>query len=427
MVTPVKKFTGKKLLLLGTNGGTTDMVNYAQSQGAYVIVTDNLPPKKSPAKLIADESWSVSTADVDILEKLAINNKVNGVFAGASEFNIERTLTLCERLGLPFYCNRQQWETCSNKQRFRQLCRDNNIPVAREYKLNNNYKSEDLKSIQYPVIVKPVDLGGGTGIGICHNEEELLKAYQKALYLSRAKQAIVEELVEGDEFNAEYTIKDGQFSLSSTADRYLCPEFSENSPLPQANILPSKHTDRYLTELNAQVIKMFQSIRLTNGFMIVQSKLNNSGFHVIETNYRLGGSSYYRFTSRINGINYMEMLVNHALTGKMEGYELGLDNPKFNKYCCSLRLISQGGVVGKIIGLEKIGKKNSLIAVDKMYNVGDYIKKSGTLGQVHLRFLLLEDNLQKLRDSVQEIQDTVKVLDDQGNDMLLPPFDIDRI
>ena len=104
MVNPVKKFTGKKLLLLGTNAGTCDMVNYARSQGAYVIVTDNLPPEKSAAKLIADEAWQVSTADVDTLEKLATQNKVNGIFAGVSEFNLEKALTLCERLGLPFYC-----------------------------------------------------------------------------------------------------------------------------------------------------------------------------------------------------------------------------------------------------------------------------------------------------------------------------------
>ena len=139
------------------------------------------------------------------------------------------------------------------------------------------------------------------------------------------------------------------------------------------------------------------------------------------------GFLLHRFTSRINGINYMEMLVNFALTGKMDGYDLSLDNPKFNKYCCNLVLVSKGGVVGKIIGLEEIKKKKSLIAVDKMYDVGDYIEKSGTLRQIHLRFYLIEDTIQELKNSIKEIQDTVKVLDDKGNDMLLPPFNTDRI
>jgi biotin carboxylase len=427
MVSVTKKFAGKKLLILGTNAGTCDMVNYARRQGTYVIVTDNLVPSKSPAKLIADEAWSVNTMDIDTLEQLTIQNKVNGISAGASDFNTERALSLCERRRLPFYCNRRQWEICSNKQRFKQLCRDNDVPVAKGYIIRSDYYSEDLKQIRYPVIVKPVDLGGGTGIGICRNEGEFLRAYQKASYLSRAKQAIVEEFVEGDEVNAEYTIKEGQFSLTCTVDRYLKPEPNETIPLPQVAFLPSKHTERYVREINGKVVKMFQAIGIANGFMIVQSKLNNNGFHIFEANYRLGGSSLYRFTSRINGINYMEMLVNHALTGKMDGYDLSLDNPRFNKCCCVLRLISKGGVVGNVLGLEKVRKKKSLIDVDQMYDVGDYIEKSGNLRQVLIIFYLIEDTLQELRYSIQEIQDTVKVLDDKGNDMLLDPFDVGRI
>ena len=74
------------------------------------------------------------------------------------------------------------------------------------------------------MIVKPVDTSAGIGIGICYNEDELLKAYAKAVSVSKTNQAIVEEFIEGDEFNAAYTIKDGQFSLTYIADRYLDPE-----------------------------------------------------------------------------------------------------------------------------------------------------------------------------------------------------------
>ena len=214
MENSIKKYTGKKLLLLGTNVGTCDIINYARSQGAYVIVTDNQPIQKSAAKLIADEAWPVSTADVDTLEKLAIQHQINGIFAGASEFNVEKALTLCERLGLPFYCTRKQWEICCNKQSFKQLCRDNDIPVAKEYRIDSGYKSKDLRQIKYPVIVKPVDSSAGTGIGVCRNEDELLKAYARAISLSSTKRAIVEEFVKGDEFTAAYTIKDGEFSLT---------------------------------------------------------------------------------------------------------------------------------------------------------------------------------------------------------------------
>jgi len=65
--------------------------------------------------------------------------------------------------------------------------------------------------------------------------------------------------------------------------------------------------------------------------------------------------------------------------------------------------------------------------VDQTYDVGDCIEKSGTLRQFLFKFYLIEDNIRALQDSIQEIQNTVKVLDDKGDDMLLPPFDTRRL
>jgi biotin carboxylase len=423
------KFEGKKLLILGTNSSSCEMVKYARSQGAYVIVTDNLPAAKSAAKQIADESWMVSTADVDTIEKLARQNKVDGVFAGASEFNLEAAMTVCERMGLPFFCNRTQWEICSDKLRFKQLCRDNGVPVIKEYRIDGNYRFEDLNKIKYPVVVKPVDLSAGKGLRLCQNQDQLRQSYEQALSLSKTKKAIVEEFVEGDEFTAAYTIKNGEFRLTFMMDRYVDLEPSEmrTMGLPQAFILPSKYIDKYIAELNTNVIKMFKSIGLMNGFIFVQGRLNDEGFHLFESNYRLGGSSFHRFNIKLNGVNCMEMLVNYALTGEMDGYDLRLINPKFNRYCCCLPLLSKGGIVGKISGLEEIRNKHSLIDMDNVYEVGDCIEKSGTLKQIILRFFLVEDTPQEINNSIRQIQDTVKVLDDQGNDMLLPPFNINRI
>ena len=158
-----------------------------------------------------------------------------------------------------------------------------------------------------------------------------------------------------------------------------------------------------------------------------KAHVNRNGFCIFEANYRLIGALLHRYTSRINGTNYLEMMVNYALTGKMEGYDLGLDNARFNKTCCTLQLVSRGGTVGKIIGLEEIINMKNLITVEKLYDIGDYIERSGTLRQVLFKFYLIEGTLEKLKTSIREIQSTVKVLDDKGNDMLMPPFNTDRI
>lgn len=39
------KFAGKTLLVLGTNNGATDIVEYAKENGAFTIVANYYPPK----------------------------------------------------------------------------------------------------------------------------------------------------------------------------------------------------------------------------------------------------------------------------------------------------------------------------------------------------------------------------------------------
>ena len=55
---------GKKLLVLGGNALTCDIVNTAKRLGVYVIVTDWNEVEVSPAKQIADEYMNVSYGSI---------------------------------------------------------------------------------------------------------------------------------------------------------------------------------------------------------------------------------------------------------------------------------------------------------------------------------------------------------------------------
>ena len=421
-----KPLKGKKLLLLGTSVRTCDMIRYAQSQGVHVIVTDNLPSEKSAGKQIADETWMVSTADVDKLEQLARGNNVDGVFAGVSEFNLERALTLSERLGLPFYCTRKQWNLSSNKTRFKEICRGHNIPVVEEFNLDENFKSEDLSGIKYPVIVKPADSSGWKGISVCNNENDLRSGYKNALSYSRSKEIIVEKFVVGDEISVNYTLKNGKMSLSCMFDKY----FNNNLgmlPIAMVNLFPSKYLEPYIETMNKKVINLFLDFGCLDGALFLQGKVNESGFVFFEMGYRLAGSASYKFISRLNKINNMEMLINYSLTGNMGGYDLIQDNPRFNSYCCLLSLFPGSGVVGKIEGLDKIHMLNSIIDIFQNYQVGDYIANTLTLSQVILRLFIIEDSLDRLKCTIEYIYKNVKVLDDKGNNMLDNPIDVKEL
>lgn len=88
-----------KLLILGSDYGTYDLVKRAKERGLYVVVADLMTT--SPSKEIADEAWLLSTTETDKLEKKCRENDIGAVLTGASDFNIEQSRKLCSRLGFP--------------------------------------------------------------------------------------------------------------------------------------------------------------------------------------------------------------------------------------------------------------------------------------------------------------------------------------
>ena len=97
-----QKFTGKTLLVLGSNVGATEIVQYARENGAYTIVADYYPIERSKAKQVADEAALISTADTEALNKLIIEKRVDGVLAGVSESNLLKAMELSQKKGLRF-------------------------------------------------------------------------------------------------------------------------------------------------------------------------------------------------------------------------------------------------------------------------------------------------------------------------------------
>ena len=62
-----------------------------------------------------------------------------------------------------------------------------------EYNMNKDEIIEKIEKLNYPVIVKPANLGSTIGIGVAHNKEELTKAIEEALEYE--KKIEVEEMI----------------------------------------------------------------------------------------------------------------------------------------------------------------------------------------------------------------------------------------
>ncbi|MDD3037981.1 ATP-grasp domain-containing protein [Bacteroides sp.] len=416
------KLSGKKILILGGKPiGSFEIVKYAKENGVYTIVTDFLPKEKSKAKQIADECLDISTADVDVLSKYVIDQHIDGIYTGVHEFNVEMAMKICSQTGRPFYATQEQWEICTDKALFKKKCKEYGLPVAHDYSIH------DMRNIIYPVIIKPVDGSSGKGISICYTEDELLVAYDYAISVSLKKEVVIEEYLYGDEIVVFYTIANGESRLSAISDYYYNYDQKVTMPLPQLYVYPSRYLCRFMLEMDATVRSFLANLEIKNGTFFLQAFVNKDGFSFFEPGYRPGGSSVYKYTSYLNNISYIDMLVNYSLTGSVGEIDINLENPNFSKPCCTLSLVAKGGCIKQIIGYEQACQIKEVIDSEKRYDIGDYIKENSALMQIVLRFFIVADNKSRMKEVIDIIQNTVQVCNDKDENMLIAPFNIERI
>lgn len=422
------KFQNKKLLLLGSNVGTLDLLRYAKSNGAYTIVADHLPVEKSFGKQYSDDNVLISTGDINKLEDFILKNNINGVFAGVSEFNLLSAMKICKELHLPFYCTREQWDLIEDKECFRNLCEKHKVPTPRTFFTGNSLSKDQMKQFEYPVIVKPVDSSASVGISICRDEKNLQRVFAEAIKNSEKGRAIIEEFFEGEEFSAHYTIVNGKVTLSSVDNRVpVAVHQGDVTTIPIARLYPSTFIDEYILQVNNQMIELCLSLEMQCGVLFVQGLYNKekNRFVIFEAGLRCAGEAPYRIIEKTNGISFMNNFVDYALLGKVECFDSDRDNPYLNgKYACVTSFVSKGGVVGDIQNYENIETLVPTI-VDKecRYQVGDKTPTGDTLRQIMMRFVLICDTKEELINDVEKINNTIRILDTNGEDLCYT-FDI---
>ena len=411
--------TGKKLLVLGSANPAVEIVQYAQSRGAYVIVTDNLLDEKSAAKKVADETAMANAYDVEAVYELAKEKQVDGIFTGVHEIMLQVMQQVCERLNLPCYFTKEQWEKSQNKTNFKALCA--------EYKVRTPYDYTDKTDVKYPVIVKPVDGCSGEGISIVRKPENLKAAIRLAQQSSLSGTYLIEEYIEGNEYNAVYTIKDGIASLSCVREKFLTQDRKDVFSQSEMGLIPHRHTQTFIDTIDAKIRHLIiDGIKLHNGCAFFQGIEKDNEFVVFEMGLRMNGAADYINISKLNRINYLEMMVDYSLTGIMGEYDLSLDNPLPMSYTCLLTVFAHGGTIGKLGDVEPMLTIPSVERAFYTRPIGYRIENNTGLYQRVFRAYFMASDIVELSEDIKKVQSLIKVEDENGNDMLFKPFDVNR-
>ena len=408
---------GKKLLILGGNSLSCDIVKAARKLGVYTIVTDWNNPQLSPAKLIADEYWNISLMDYDKLDDNISKAGVNGIITGFSDSYLLPYQYLCERNNFPCYATKQQLEWTLDKSEFKKRCEKYGVPVVPEYSL------EDFDPLQLgnskKVIIKPVDNSGSRGISLCEKPDDFHEMLTRSLSFSGKKQVVIERYMECDDVSFEYTIQDGEATLSAICDRYIY-KTKDGGSVTSKLIYPSKYLSTYLADTDRKVREMFHKEGLKNGVLFMQAFAENGHFYFYEMGYRLSGGRHFLFTDKENGRSAVKELIRFSLTGSMSPIRLSdIINPQFSDICCQVSVLCKSEEIFSISGQEELKTIPEIIDMSYYYQVGDKIGKQGTTAQIFSRIHIVAKSTERLAVIINTIKHVLRVENRCGHNIIL--------
>lgn len=411
-----------KLLILGSDYGTLDLVKEAHKRGIYVVVTDTM--ETSPTKREADEMWHISTTDLDTLEVKCREERITAISFGASDFNINNGRKLCKRLGLPVYCESDRaWEVACNKSEFKKICKEVGAPVATDYYLTDALTRDELERIKYPVVVKPVDLSGNRGMSYCHNEEELVTAYKYARSVSENATIIVERMLRGPEFAVSYVMAGGEVRLLLFSSEHHQSGQLEN--LYSVITTTSAFLKQYIEECSDYVKAVFKKAGCKEGLAWVECMRDSDGhFYLLEMGYRFGGEMTYVPYERVSGFNSVSWMLDIAMGVQHNVSDLPADlNQCYMDCAASYYMFTKyEGEIAEMIGLEEIEAMPNTF-VDFPKRVGNRVRFHAAMGIIRI----YGKDCEELIDTIIKINSILIIRDKEGRDMFIYYDDIDSI
>lgn len=137
----------------------------------------------------------------------------------------------------------------------------------------------------------------------------------------------------------------------------------------------------------------------------------------------------YHVCEYINGSNVLKMLIRYSLTGSMgdDRYIAAIENPRFGKIGFQLPILLKNGVITKISGLDKVKKLKEVIHLYQNHIESDVMTRTADFSQILCRIHMVSDNVENIRESVAYIYDNLKVMDENGENMVICKLEINKI
>lgn len=258
----------------------------------------------------ADERLIADISDPDATVQAALEWKPDGVATCGLDLCMRSIGAVSERLGL---CGpgREAARRASDKLLMKEALTAAGVQTARWICVRSREELVNaLSQLQFPVIVKAVDLMGSRGIFRCNTRDEALENYEKTMAATGKDYCLVEEFIEGTLFGIEGMVAGGKilFLLPNNTEA-----FQGATPSPIGHSVPFACEETLGEQAREQAAKAIQALGLDNCPVNCDAIYKDGKVYIVELTGRSGATGLSEMVSCWFGIDYYETIVRLAL------------------------------------------------------------------------------------------------------------------
>lgn len=393
-----------RLMIIGAKWEQVPLIREAKSAGHYVIATDG--DVCAEGLKIADAFEILDPRNLSEATAIAEKYQVEGVVADACDYSRYAAVYLNLVLNLGGRNNNFKAAQCTNNKLWmRECCREHQIFQPRFIPCKSYDEAlAAVNLIGLPVIIKPVDNRGSTGVHHVTSFEQLKFAFFDAISNAHSRLILVEAYIDGDHITVDGCFdQDGVHHNLAVASKKVMS--GENPVITQVCYPAEVNEDvlEHIFETNSRVV---DALGITDGLTHSEFIVDLKGrCFLVETANRGGGVlTSAKIVPELSAVNSSTLLIADALGQK---YEV---KPIVRNICIWLHFfVFHPGVVKSISGEEQVKSMSSVIHFHLNISCGMTIDLPKSGAQRHGFVIVKADSAEALRDEIQNIEDLIVV------------------
>jgi biotin carboxylase len=406
------------LMMLGASRSQLPGILRAKTMGHRVITCDYI--ENAIGHQYSDQQLYVSTFDVEGVVAAASALELHGIMTMATDQPVYTAAVVANRLGLPSPLFLTTALSVTNKQTMKAVFDRYQIPCVASILYEKGIHEAVLDTIDYPVVIKPVDSQGQRGVFYVESSDQVRNLYREVIKHSRQRQILVEQYYPHDEITVSGWVQDSQLTILTVTDRVT---FKDRKAIGicLAHNYPSKHLKAYQEEIEALTQQIVKAFDIQNGPIYFQYFLGAEGLKVNEVACRIGGAFESSFIPLVTEFDILERTIESALgtdtdtdTDTDTAYLQTAHKPTRAKHLSVQLFFSEPCIIASQSTEEGLLTLEGVVEVGLYKNVGDVIKPLENATSRVGHAILVADTKEALELRLDQFYEALKILDHNG-------------